>query len=784
MKNIFGILALFNFLLFPIIASSQMTHYCGTDHVFNQYLLDNPKLGVEREKLEQYAIQCENTEYKKSGNVKVIPIVFHVIHNFGGENISKNHILEGLRIINEDFRKQNIDTNIIVSTFKGIAADTEIEFRLAQLDPDGNCTDGITRTVSTLTHSADDNVKDLIRWPNNKYLNVWLVQNISFGAGGFAYYPGAGPDIDGIVLRSDQFGIGYRSLTHEIGHYLNLAHPWGSTNDPGVSSNCNIDDGVADTPNSEGNTSCNLAAVSCGSLDNVQNYMDYAFCECMFTEGQKTRMHAALNSSLSGRNNLWTPSNLSATGTDGTNYLCNVDFTASQKVVCQGSSVTFEDVSYNGQYAWSWHFPGGSPSVSILESPIVTYNTPGVYEVSLSVTDGNSVVAESKSAFITVQEMPGSSVPVLETFETLPTLENNWEVINFDNENTFELVDFAGYSGTKCAKMNNYANEMNRKDEFISPAYDLSEMESIELSFKIAFAQKIDTTNDILRIYKSKNCGKSWVPCWIGIGSDLATTAVQNWDYFPIGTPDWEEHIVTNFGQDYAVSGFRFKFEFVNGGGNNLFIDDINVSGYSSTIPMLVSPENTSSEIPIAVKLDWNAVENVDFYEYQLDTSLAFSSPVLETGTNQYLGFSDSNTDTETDISGLNGQTTYYWRVRSSTSSVYSTWTSVWEFQTVNSTSINNIEFGQDDIEMKILPNPLTELTMLSLYLKKDASNVSYTITDLLGRELAVEDIGSFKKASSLKVPLAKYLVNQKDGVYFVVLKVDGIIQAQKMVKQ
>ena len=78
----------------------------------------------------------------------------------------------------------------------------------------------------------------------------------------------------------------------------------------------------------------------------------------------------------------------------------------------------------------------------------------------------------------------------------------------------------------------------------------------------------------------------------------------------------------------------------------------------------------------------------------------------------------------------------------------------------------------------------MTELTMLSLYLKKDASNVSYTITDLLGRELAVEDIGSLKKASSLKVPLAKYLVNQKDGVYFVVLKVDGIIQAQKMVKQ
>ena len=91
---------------------------------------------------------------------------------------------------------------------------------------------------------------------------------------------------------------------------------------------------------------------------------------------------------------------------------------------------------------------------------------------------------------------------------------------------------------------------------------------------------------------------------------------------------------------------------------------------------------------------------------------------------------------------------------------------------------------SQDDIEMKILPNPLTESTILSLYLKKGAANVSYIITDLLGRELVAEDKGSLKKGGSLKIPLTEYLVNQKDGVYFVVLKANGIIRAQKMVKQ
>jgi hypothetical protein len=171
-----------------------------------------------------FLCKYEATNYKTSVNVKVIPIVFHIIHEYGSENISKEHVLEGLNIINEDFRKLNADTSSIDSAFKGIAADSEIEFRLAQKDPDGNCTNGITRTVSSLTHIADNDVKDLVRWPNDRYLNVWLVNSIASGAGGYAYYPGASPDIDGIVLRSGQFGIGYRSPTHEIGHYLNLPH--------------------------------------------------------------------------------------------------------------------------------------------------------------------------------------------------------------------------------------------------------------------------------------------------------------------------------------------------------------------------------------------------------------------------------------------------------------------------------------------------------------------------------------------------------------------------------
>ena len=154
-------------------------------------------------------------------------------------------------------------------------------------------------------------MKLLIQWPRNKYLNVWVCAEAG-GAAGYSLYPGSvngfnDANMDGIVIQGSYTGsIGtsnnYRSrvLTHEIGHWLNLRHPWGNSNSPGEADNCNQDDNVFDTPNTKGWTTCNLEGESCGSLDNVQNYMDYAYCGKMFTIGQK----AGTTSSMSRFNAL------------------------------------------------------------------------------------------------------------------------------------------------------------------------------------------------------------------------------------------------------------------------------------------------------------------------------------------------------------------------------------------------------------------------------------------------------------------------------------------------
>ena len=105
------------------------------------------------------------------------------MHNGGSENISKSQVLSQMETLNEDFRRTNADKSSTPAEFAGLAADCEIEFRLAQKDPSGNCTDGIVRYKTSLTSAADNDIKALSYWNSKKYLNIWVVENIDNGGG-------------------------------------------------------------------------------------------------------------------------------------------------------------------------------------------------------------------------------------------------------------------------------------------------------------------------------------------------------------------------------------------------------------------------------------------------------------------------------------------------------------------------------------------------------------------------------------------------------------------------
>ncbi|HET6245443.1 MAG: T9SS type A sorting domain-containing protein [Bacteroidetes bacterium] len=599
-KNYFIVFALLLVVFSFKITMAQNLKYCGQAEAEERIRIENPKLYREGLKAQQeLELQTKAYNSQKSGErgtVYFIPVVFHIIHDFGPENISDQQVYDAIQVINTDFRKLNADTSEIVAAFKSLAGDSEIEFRLAQKDPNGNCTNGIVRVASLETYNGvnyfdDMSTSNVSRWPRSKYLNIWVVNSIKSGAAGYTYRPSAvnsNPNLDGIMVLHNYVGsIGTasvqrsRTLTHEIGHWINLAHTWGQTNNPGISTNCNDDDAVSDTPNTIGWTSCNLSGNTCSSLDNVQNYMDYSYCSKMFTQGQSARMRAATISNISQRSSLWQPGNLAATGTDNANYLCKADFVASRTEVCVGELIDFNDISFNNPSTWNWTFPGGTVSSTTIKNPVVSYSTPGQYNVGLLVSDGVSNLNETKNNFITVLPTTGIPLPYVEGFESSPTFPNgNWFVFNTDNAQTWEVAN-VGATGSKSIRINNFNNPVGAIDEISSTAIDLSPFVKVNISFKVAFAKKdASATTDELKFFASSNCGLTWVQRW-SQSSNLTTVPAQASPFIPTDSIQWVQYTISTLPIAYMNSNFRFKFQFKNGGGNNIYIDDININDYS-----------------------------------------------------------------------------------------------------------------------------------------------------------------------------------------------------------
>jgi PKD repeat protein len=582
------------------VYSQNANHeFCGTREMNELALKKYPEYAKNQELLEkhtkEYAKQMmAQGNLKTQGTVYIIPVVFHVLHQWGSENISDAQIIDQVNILNTDYRKLNADTNLIIPSFTGIAADCEIEFRLAQLDPNGNCTNGIDRIFTPLTNAADDGSK-LNNWPHHKYLNVWTVRTIgASGVAGYAYYPGAANGIDGILILSDYIGsIGSssvshsRALTHEVGHYLNLQHPWGNNNNVGVA--CG-DDGVSDTPITKGWSYCPQpsAAAVCNPpiIENYQNYMDYSYCTRMFTQGQKTRMRAALVSGVGLRNNLWTNSNLTSTGTDGTIITCVpvAFFNESLRFICEGNTVTFNDATMNlngTPVTRLWNFQGGTPGTDTSANPVIQYNSQGTYDVSLTVTNSAGTDTKTVTGLVIVSPAQGltASYPFNEGFESITVPGNDWYVIN-DAGTTWEQTGVAAHTGFTSMRIYNYTgNPSGTYDNLITTSFDLSNVSNTQMYFWRAFAYRSNTTTDALRIYASTNCGQLWSLRYVKTGIPLSTAGLVSSNF----TPNASQWVMDNVNlATNAVSGkpnVRFKFEYKQDSGNNLYLDDINING-------------------------------------------------------------------------------------------------------------------------------------------------------------------------------------------------------------
>ncbi len=417
MKKLYLLMFSLTGILFIYFLNAHQTNFidnqhldCATDQVMQQWLDAHPKKAALQQKLEEQWVEDQQSHVEKAAPPPyVLPVVFHIVHDNGVENISDATVQAGLDHLNQAFANVGYydqDTGFV----------TQIQFCLARRDPEGGASTGINRVISPLTEINSDlqdlDLKNLIRWQPTEYINVWVVREIcSFngcGVAGYAYYPTAhGTNVDGIVMEARYLGSSEANsavLIHEMGHYLGLRHTFqgGCVND-----NCLTDgDLVCDTPPDQSTAvvPCGGSANSCTTDTNSGfatdqddmyiNYMDYGDLDCYsaFTQGQTERMWFFIDNTRSSL--LDSPACLNPCSNPIT-----AAFNADATTIAAGGTVNFTNTSINGAH-YNWLVDGVSFASTMNAS--YTFSTPGNYEITLEVS-ANDPLCLSESVTIAIE---------------------------------------------------------------------------------------------------------------------------------------------------------------------------------------------------------------------------------------------------------------------------------------------------------------------------------------------------------------------------------------------
>ncbi|MFT5337388.1 MAG: PKD repeat protein [Luteibaculaceae bacterium] len=551
----------------------------------------------------------------KKGPAKIIlPVVVHILHDNGQGNISYEQIQNGLDLLNIDMRRLNEDTSDARTEYAAIGADLEIEFRLASIDPAGDCTNGVVRknvagNTDGVTYDATDDAKRTTSggddaWPTDSYFNIWLVNTVRSSGGpgtvlGYAEFPfsGMGPTY-GIIMRQDNWGVigtaattnlgGPRTITHEVGHCLNLLHTF--QGGCGTSNCTNSGDRICDTPpTSEATYGCNENQNLCTNVpagdyfgtdvnDMIENYMSYDGCTNLFSEGQKAAVWQAVQT-YERFTALASPENLIATGAEATDLsLCSVEFTIDKTpLICEGEALTFTDVSYHNVTEVTWGFEGGSPATSNEKIPTVVYPTPGVYKVTQTVTNGTQTLTSVNESYVTVVEDNNFTAPFSENFQNVANLdEYNYSAGDPVNNRNFVINNNVGKGDSKCVWINNRVVPGDNVLDFFIRNIDTRNVTELDLNFDYAYAARSSASSDALKIYVSNDCGNSFGLRAQFKGSKLETAPESNSSFTPTAD-QWKESGLISL-NNYIGESIQIRFTWESGAGNNFYLDNINLA--------------------------------------------------------------------------------------------------------------------------------------------------------------------------------------------------------------
>jgi len=665
MKNYISILF---FLMGQFLQSQSAQQPCNFDNYKRQ---NEERINIAEKAIQTY-LSNPNFSTKSNHNVKIIPVVVHIIHNGGVENISDAQVQSQIDVLNEDFRK------IAGTNGDGNGVDTEIEFCLAKISPDGHCTNGIVRVQSSLTNHLTYErslLKQLSYWDNTRYLNMYVVKSINGNSGiaGYSSFPGGPPDEDGIVVRFHYFGrtgsvssgSNGRTTTHEISHWFGLYHTF--NNGCGIDT-CTDGDYVCDTPPAaDPNYGCPNVNTCSNDFpdvnDQVKNYCDYSndACKDLFTAGQKARMDASSNTF---RTLIWSAANTSSTGCDSafvSNPACppQANFTAINTSICIGGSINFTSNSLNNPSAVSWLFPGGTPASAVSPNPTIVYHSLGSYDVTLIVSNANGTDTLVLANYISVNT-PVAGMPDTwgDNFEYANFPNNGLTVENPDNDITWERTTDASREGIASARIQNLINtNYGQSDALIIPRLDFTAFATpINMVFRWAYARSDANYSDELIVLVSKDCGNTWTPEFYRTGNNLVTGPTQTTLFIPDST-QW--NIASIDLSSYDTSDHvDIKIVNVTDGGNALYIDSLKVGTFDfDSIPTTVRERNKNSEL-LLFPNPASQVLHVAFSEVNLNPSINIFNTI---GQKMNVQYTSNNTGATINTENLNAG--LYWIV-------------------------------------------------------------------------------------------------------------------------
>jgi hypothetical protein len=615
-------------LLFFYVSFSQAI--CGFDLVQGRKIKEDPIyrqkiLNYEsnlRKYIQQHPLQSISktqsnafrpTPKTLSGPPYVIPVVVHIVTTGGPVgsiyNPTDAQVQGTIAYLNEVYN----------GTYPGTqgAGNLQIQFVLAQRDPNCNPTNGIDHidgsgiagytsggvNVQTTVGTDEINVKNLIRWDPTQYYNIWVVDKIDGNDGtsgtfvaGYAYFPGGDPNYDGTVLLATQMIAGQKTLPHELGHGFNLYHPFQNPADPTsstcpINANCNTDgDQICDTdPITEPiNFVCRTGTINpCTgtvyTINTESNYMNYTNCSTLFTADQNTRMLASAASP--DRVSLTTSLGGTAPDAGSTQCIPKIDFELANDQVTEATTVTtgcraYTDYTYNMVI-------GNLPSAATTATLAVISGT-ATEGMDFDITTNGNFSSPSKtinfpagstsSQSFTVRIYDDASVEGTESF-TLGFSVNNGggNAVAGDGRSTLTITindnDVAPYGPVNTTKsigsslgllLSPFAAANSKQKSQI--LYYASELSSVGIAAGNILG---------LALNLSKNSGSAFVynSLTIKIGSTVHASLYNGSTEFPLSDASFTTVYSANYTSISGWNNFTFTTPFVWDGSSNLVVE-------------------------------------------------------------------------------------------------------------------------------------------------------------------------------------------------------------------